>query len=143
MMLMRVFFVVVFLLLPGWAQSQSAEQKSAEAAATEIMNMFGSKNFQAIYNQKTSAFFKKFVHEGQFLANVTMGRAQLGSMTSSKIVDVQLSNYDPATKFKGVIYAVNFDNSYGGMRFFERIVVIKEADGAFRMSGFWGVPAAP
>jgi hypothetical protein len=76
-----------------------------------------------------------------FLANITMGRQQLGSPGEFKFVDMAYTQSDPTTGMKGEIYAFNYLTSYSAGKFYERIVVIKEKDGRFRLAGMWGAPA--
>ena len=47
------------------------------------------------------------------------------------------SQEDKESGFKGEIYGFNFLNKYENGKFYERIVVIKEEDGMFRISGIW------
>ena len=75
------------------------------------------------------------------MANMTVGRSQLGSANEARFVDMAYSQTDPTTGIKGEIYAFNYATSYTAGKFYERIVVIKEKDGRFRLAGVWGAPA--
>jgi hypothetical protein len=69
-----------------------------------------------------------------------MGRAQLGPASNSRIIDVQFSMEDPSSGFKGSIYSVTFASTYAVGQVYDRIVVVKDPDGHFRLSGFWATP---
>ena len=73
---------------------------------------------------------------------MAIGRQQCGAPTAEpKFVDLKYAQSDPATGFKGEIYAFNYLSSYAAGNLYEQIVVLKEEDGKFRMYGVWWVPA--
>ena len=117
------------------------ERQSAAQAARDIMSAFSDRQYKQIWDTQMSEVFQKQMTEDSFLANMSIGRAQLVKFSSSKIVDVQYSERDPATGYKGKIYAFTFLNIYAVGRFYERIVVNKENDGIYRLAGLWGSPA--
>lgn len=134
--------VVTGLLLLAAGFSLAADQDDARNAASDILTAIQGGEYSKLWDTKTSAFFKSKLTKDSFLANMTMGRQQLGSSTGApKFVDMAYSQNDPATGFKGEIYAFNYLSSYAAGKFYERIVVVKEQDGKFRMSGLWGAPA--
>ena len=132
-----VFISLALLSVPAAA----AEQQDAEAAAKAIISSLDGRQYKKLWDAQTSAFFKKQVSEDSFLANMSMGRAPLGKLLNSRFIDVSFSQHDPATGFQGRIYAFNYLNTYAAGKFYERIVVVKEPDGQFRLAGIWGNPA--
>ena len=88
-----------------------------------------------------SEFFRSKMTKNSFLANMTMGRQQIGAWTESKFIDMAYSQIDPASGTKGEIYAFNYLSTYTAGKFYERVVVIKEKDGKFRLAGLFGSPA--
>jgi hypothetical protein len=116
------------------------ERQDAIAAAKAIMASLTEKSYQHLWDEQTSNWFKQRINKDSFLANVTMGRFQVGKVKTSKVIDVTFTTTDPGSGFRGKIYTVNFSNSYETGDFYERIVVIEEG-GRFLMSGFNAVPA--
>ncbi len=43
--------------------------------------------------------------------------------------------------YQGTVYAVSYLNTYAAGRYLERVVVLKEKDGKFRLAGLWGTNA--
>jgi len=139
-MFVRIFFSI-FLTL-SWGISVAADQDDARRAASDILTSLRTGQYPKLWDSQTSEFFKSKLTRDSFVANMSMGRQQLGSPTGDpRFVDMAYSQSDPATGFKGEIYAFNFLCSYSAGNFYERIVVVKESDGKFRLSGIWGSPA--
>jgi hypothetical protein len=141
-MLSRIVTTLAFLVALHISAPVSAGQREdAIAAADAIMSLLVNQQYQQLWNQRTSAFFKKKVPESSFLANVSMGRGALGNFIEKSLADVVYADRDPASGFKGTIYAITFKTKYAAGSFYERIVVVLEQDGEFRMSGIFGTPA--
>jgi hypothetical protein len=136
------FFVLIAAIAGMTMPALAAEQDDATAATDEIMSLLASRQFSVIWDQKTSAWMKQqAINRDAFMANLTMGRAQLGSLVSSRFITSEFATQDPGSGTTGRIYANTYLNEYNVGKFYERIVVIKEADGRFRLSGLWGSPA--
>lgn len=134
-------FVATMLAL-SWGLSIAADQDDAKKAASEILTLLRSGQYTELWETQTSTFFKSKLTKDSFLANMAMGRQQLGNPTGDpKFIDMAYSKSDPSSGFKGEIYAFNYLSSYAAGSFYERVVVVKEQDGKFRMSGVWGAPA--
>lgn len=130
----------LFAFLPGMAIA--SDQDDATRAAKEILVSLHAKQFEKLWNTQTSPYFSKNLTKDSFLANLTMGRAQIGSLVESKFIDMSYSQIDPATGFKGEIYGFNFLTTYSSGKFYERVVVVKDTDGKFRLAGLWGTAAS-
>jgi hypothetical protein len=141
----KLFISLLILISVALAASTSfaGDREDAEKAAKQILTSLQSKKYEVLWNTQMSEFFRSKMTKDSFLANMTMGRQQLGTVTDSKFIDMAYSQVDPATGTKGEIYAFNYLNTYSVGKFYERIVVIKEKDGIFRLAGLWGSPAAP
>ncbi len=134
-------FVATMLVL-HWGSTVAADQDDAKKAASEILASLHTAQYTKLWDTQTSEFFKSKLTRDSFLANMTMGRQQLGTPTGNpKFIDMAYSQSDPSSGFKGEIYAFNYLSSYTVGNFYERVVVVKEQDGKFRMSGLWGSPA--
>lgn len=121
--------------VPGPARAD--ETADATRAAQSIMRLFGEAKYEEVWSRHTSTFFRQHSTKEQFLASVTGGRAPLGALSSSKPTSIDHFDRDSASGFVGQIYSVTFANSYNAGQFLERIVVVKDPDGQFRLSGFW------
>ena len=139
-LLLNLLVGVTLALAPQ--RSMAADKDDAEKAAMEIVAALQAKQFEKLWTSLTSDLFKAKVTKDSFVANFTLGRAQLGPAGESKLIDSAYSQTDPASGFNGEIYAFNYLNSYAAGKFYERIVVVKEKDGKFRMAGLWGTPAS-
>lgn len=142
---MKLAFFKLFFLLICFSVSaslQAADKDDAINASKNILNLLRSKQYEKLWNLQTSEAFKKNMTKNSFLANMTMGRQQLGELSESKLVDMAYSQKDPASGMEGEIYAFNYLNTYTNGNVYERIVVLKEKDGLFRLAGVWGAPAA-
>jgi hypothetical protein len=138
--LRALLFAFLFAVMP--LPSLAADQDDAAQAAKEILHSLREGQYTKLWDTQTSAFFKAKMTKDSFLANMSMGRQQLGKPGNSKFVDMAYSQSDPSSGTKGEIYAFNYLNAYAAGNFYERVVVIKEADGKFRMAGLWGSPAS-
>ena len=127
------------VILSGGAWSD--ERQSAIDASQGIMTSLSEGRYRLLWDTQISQFFKDLMTEEAFVANMSMGRSQLGKLVGSKIIDVQYTEHDPASGYKGNIYSTTFLNAYEIGGFYERIVVLKESDGTYRLSGIWGSPA--
>lgn len=136
-------FCAAALLALSWGLSVAADQDDARKAASEVLSSLRGGQYAKLWDTQTSAFFKAKLTRDSFLANMAIGRQSLGSPVGNpKFVDMAYSQSDPPSGFKGEIYAFNYLSSYATGNFYERIVVVKEQDGKFRMSGLWGAPAS-
>ena len=117
------------------------ERQSATKAARDIVSALSDRKFIQIWDTQMSQFFKDRITKDSFLANMSIGRSQIGNLNSSKIVDVRYTERDPASGYEGKIYSFTFLNIYAVGKFYEQIIVIKENDGIYRLSGLWGSPA--
>ena len=121
--------------------SAEAQSNKAEASARQLIGNLGAQKYQTVWDQETSGWFKQRTTENAFLANMTMGRASLGNLNKVTLVSTDHSIQDPTSGYQGDIYVFTFRDTYSVGDFFERIVVIKENDGEYRLSGIFGSPA--
>ncbi len=118
--------------------SSSVNKAASEKAARDILRLLSEKKYGDLWDIRTSDFIKLRKSKDAFVADMTIGRSQLGQLGESQLVSAEVTTYDPSTGYRGVIYAVTFINTYTSGKFFERFVVIKEKDGDFRLAGIWG-----
>lgn len=135
----KLFLVISFLAFSGLAIA--SDQDEATKAAKEILTSLQQMQLEKLWTTQMSEFYKSKMTKDSFLANLTLGRQQFGSPGESKFIDMAYSQTDPSTGTKGEIYAFNFLTSYAIGKFYERIVVMKDKDGKFRLAGLWGAPA--
>jgi len=139
--LLNGFLLAIALFAASSLPAIAGDQDDALKAAKEILTSLQQKKFETLWNNQTGEFFKSKTTKDSFIANLTMGRQQFGTPGESKFVDMAYAQSDPTTGYKGEIYAFNYLNTYAVGKFYERIVVVKEKDGKFRLSGLWGAPA--
>lgn len=119
----------------------AGDREDADKAAKAILTSLQTKNYEGLWNSQMSDFFRSKMTKDSFLANLTIGRQQIWPLVESKFIDMAYSQIDPASGTKGEIYAFNYLNTYTAGKFYERVVVIKEKDGLFRLAGLFGSPA--
>jgi hypothetical protein len=137
--LLTTFFVWL-LYLPLEARADDAVD--ATQAAKQILTMVAENRLNALWESQVSKWFKDRVSKDVFLANLSQGRMSLGgARLSSQVVDVNYTNQDVQSGYKGDIYYCRFLNKYPAGSFYETVVVLKEQDGGFRLSGLFAAPA--
>ena len=142
----KVLAVIVAILIPLFVPhaTEAAEKDDAISAAKAIRQSLAQGDYDILYDTQTSLFYRQRTPRAQFIQILKQGRAQLGPVQSTKQLSYQVSEDDAATGYKGTIYAVDYLCKYqGGAAFFERVVVVQDTDGKFRLSGIWAQPAPP
>lgn len=143
-MLSKRLAVPVVAALTGFAVCASADdnQKNSDAAvaaAKQILQLTAENKLNTLWDKHMSAVYKKVLVKDVFMQNLSMGRAQVGPQQSAKISAMAYLAEDQGVK--GDIYTITFETQYPAGKFFERVAVIKEGDGVFRLCGLWGAPA--
>jgi hypothetical protein len=140
----RFVLTIIASLLVGStscsAQPAAASENAAQKAAEDILQSLSNGEFKTVWDKKVSRFIKDRTSEDAFLSNMSMGRPTLGKLQSFTLVSREHASRDPASGFIGDIYSMTFRSKYPTGEFYERIVVLKEADGAYRLSGIGGSP---
>lgn len=138
-----IFRKLVFLLCVCIStNSFASDADDATSSASRILKKLQSNSFGDLWDNDTSAWFKVKMTRASFLANMSLGRAQLGPVLApSEFIDMAYAKSDPTVSFVGEIYAFTFLSTYQAGRFYEKVVVIKDPDGTFRLSGIFGAPA--
>jgi len=134
--------IIISVLTLNYGVAEATDQNDATNAATSILQSIHGHQFEKLWNVQTSQWFKEKTTEDSFIANLSLGAQQVGAAQDSKLVDISYSRSDPATGFVGEIYACTYITTYSVGKFYERVVVLKENDGKFRLSGLWGSPAS-
>jgi hypothetical protein len=146
MMIKNIALIVIVFIQIALTSATSHAQPSppgldqARIAAKDILDTMAKGMYQSLWDKKTSQWFKGKIEKNVFISNMSLGRPQLGNLTESEIISIDYATSDQATGYTGHIYAVNFRNKYTVGEFFERIVLIKESDGGYRLSGIFGSP---
>ena len=140
----RFIFMIIASLLVGSmscsAQTPAASETAAQKAAEDILQSLSAGDFRTTWDKKVSKFIKDRTSEDAFLSNMSIGRPALGKLQSFTLVSREHASQDPASGFIGDIYSITFRSKYPTGEFYERIVVLKEADGVYRLSGISGSP---
>lgn len=117
----------------------AAEADDAAKAAQEIMTILGKEQYELLYDARASKFLKDQVDRDKFLTNMMIGRASLGKLKESKLLNSAASDPEPTSGYKGKVYYFEYANTYANGKYRERVIVIQESDGKFRMSGLMGM----
>ena len=120
--------------------ARAADSDEAARAARQILAALQALQVEQVWDAQTSEFFKSRVSRDAFVATVTAGREPLGEPGRSDFLQMTTADADEATGYEGTIYAFSYRNAYDAGVYIERIVVIEDPDGEFRLSGLWGAP---
>jgi Protein of unknown function (DUF4019) len=134
---LAVLFVSLSLAMPLCVQAQD---ENAEQAAKEILRSLSKQEFKLVWEQKTSEWAHKNWSKDTFLASMSMGRPMLGELKGITTISREHTNTDQATGYEGDIYAIMFRSKYTVGEFYERVVVVKDPDGQYRLSGIFISP---
>lgn len=137
----KTMFLIALLLFATSSTVFSSDADDAKSVAGTIMSKISNGDYKDVWENHVSNWFKSKITKDSFLANLSISRSMLGNRQDSKLVDVAYSKNDPATGYQGDIYAFTYKNKYQSTTLYERIVLIKENDKGFVLSGFWGNPA--
>ena len=73
----------------------AGDREDADKAAKAVLTSLQNKNYEGVWNNQMSEFFRSKMTKDSFLANMTIGRQQLGTLTESKFIDMAYSQIDP------------------------------------------------
>ena len=119
----------------------AAEADDAENAVTAIRRAIVRQDFEDVYDNRVSELFKARVRKSEFIQNLKNGRATVGEQQAATLISHTFSEFDAATGYKGKIYAFDYHVKYEKATFYERLVVVRDPDGKFRLAGIWANPA--
>lgn len=130
--------VVVFagLLMCGW--SLAADVDEALKAAKEIRKAIQDKKYEEVWNTRMSKAYQSKTTKAAFIINLKLGRQQVGNFVKSTYVDMASGKAQPGSGFDGDVYTFNYQATYEAGNYYERVVIIKDPDGKFRLAGLWG-----
>ena len=129
---------VLIMVVPAMAEESVANSQKAAAAARTIINLAVENKLNTLWDKYTSQWFKSKTNKELFFQNLSAGRAQIGTPQSVKLSSIV---YATGTQdLQGDIYTIVFDTTYPIGKFYERVVVLKEQDGEFRLFGLWSNP---
>jgi hypothetical protein len=127
-----------FLAGPLSAQDSPEKSQKAVAAARTIMALAAENKVNTIWDKHVSTWMKKRADKAVFVQNLSFGRASVGKPTTVKLQDLKYASVEQ--DYKGDIYSITFETTYKVGKYYERIIVIKDDDGEFRLSGLSSVP---
>jgi len=112
------------------------ESLSASAAALAWLGLVDSGRYHDSW-QQMSAFARGAISADDFVQKLSDARGPLGQATSRK-----LSRSTPAAQVQGgpdgEYVVLEFDSEFAnGMALTERVTPVREADGSFRVSGYY------
>jgi len=128
------------VLALGLGHAAAEDKDDAATAARQILETLQTRHYEQLWDSQTSAFFQSKIDKDVFIDNLTVGRSRLGAAGESAFMQMTTASSDAATGYVGPIYAFSYRNAYEAGVFLERIVVVQDEDGVFRMSGLWAAP---
>lgn len=137
---MRRRFAVLLLALFATLPAMGSDTEDATAAARRVFDALGSQDYEKLYDSLCAQSLKKTLSKDDFVAQVAIARSRLGTPTSTTVVGAEEREADKTSGTEGRLWAVSFNNAYRKEQLRERLVMVKEADGQFRMAGIWATP---
>lgn len=119
----------------------AGEEDDARSAASAVRAAISNQEYEDLWNSRVSEFFKGKVQKAAFIQNLKQGRAQVGVARSVTPVSYTFAEVDSMTGYRGKIYSFDYHVKYEKAAFFERLVVVKDPDGRYRLAGIWANPA--
>ena len=127
------------------ARAESPED-AAQAAAESWLKLVDGGNYAGSWDH-ASASLKAAVKQGDWAQSLGAARAPVGALASRRVKSRQLSEKLPPTTrtIGGRVYTwsgngphvvVVFDSAFAGKASAETVIVAKDADGAWRVSGY-------
>ena len=137
----RRAIVIALASIPLLAKAD--EVAEARAAASAFRRAVANQRFEEAYDNLLSAFFKEKskTTKAAFVQNLRNGRALVGEVKKTTDISYTYAESDPVSGYKGKMYMFDYKTVYEKGSFTERLVVIQEADGKYRIGGLWSVPA--
>lgn len=117
----------------------AGEQEDADSAAKQVLDLLTSAQFPKLWDSQASKHLKKTVKRDDFLRDMQIGRANIGKLQDSQLVKSSVADADDGAGFKGRVYTAMYLNTYESGKFYERIVLVREQDGKFRLAGIQGM----
>lgn len=139
--LQSALLLIVCLLSLAGNHVFAGEEDDAQVAATSIRRSIANQEYDDLWDNRVSEFFKAKVRKSDFIQNLRQGRSQVGLARTVTPISHTYSEVDLATGFQGKIYSFDYHVKYDKVAFFERVVVSKDPDGRYRLSGLWANPA--
>lgn len=126
---------------PSPSQREPTDADVARSSAEAILQNLQSHEYEALWDRQTSDLAKRLMNREAFIAKMVADRGQLVATATPELISQGYTTVDPMTGYRGHIYSFDFLDRYSQGNLYERVVVVKDADGQFRFSGFWVVPA--
>jgi hypothetical protein len=112
----------------------SAQEANAQEAAQYILGQLAQPQYDLLWDQKVSDYAKSHMSKDAFVSRMAIARPQLGKLISFSTVSREHTMRDQLTGFEGDMYAITFRSKYEVGEFYERIVVVKDQDGQYRLA---------
>lgn len=135
----RSWLMAGFFVSAGY-EGAIAQESNAQQAAENVLRALAAQKFQHVWTDMTSDWGHKNWTQDSFLSTMTLQRPMLGNLLDLTVVGRDHFNHDPSTNVDGDIYVITFRSKYTAGEFYEKIVVIKDTDGQYRLSGIYGAP---
>ena len=136
-----VHICIGLLILVSSSVVKADDLDEAKSSVTTIKRLIAQGDYETLYDKHMSNNFKNQAPRPSFIQNMQQGRRMVGPIRESTFVSHTFSERDALTGYTGKIYSFDYLSKYEQSAFMERLVVIKESDGRFRLAGMWSQPA--
>jgi hypothetical protein len=120
------------------AVAHAGDPEDASAAASAILQSLNEQKYEFVWESQSSSYLRGKVQRDDFVSSMAIGRAQFGKLVETKMLNASSVDPDPNAGYDGKVFAVNYLNTYAAGKYLERVVLVKEADGRFRLAGLLG-----
>jgi hypothetical protein len=130
--------VAAGLILAAAGNAAEEPDKAAQAAAEKWLALVDAGDYGESWDQAAS-FFKRALTREQWVEAVGKARGPLGKLESRKLLGAKLLTELPNAP-KGEYDVIQYEAKFPGGPAVETITPMKDADGAWRVSGYYVRP---
>ncbi|ANN68145.1 DUF4019 domain-containing protein [Bordetella bronchialis] len=123
------------------APALATDLDDAQNAASQIREAVRQQQYNKLWEQLTSEYFKSITTKSYFVDSLKAGYAAVGAPVSVKNMSHTFMTTMPGLGFKGKFYYFDYYVKYAKAAFFERVVVMEDPDGEYRLAGLWATAA--
>lgn len=125
-----------FLFSPATATNVDDAKKAAQGVRKAIEE----KQFDTLWERQTSDVFKAKSSKLSFVTNLKNIAPQLQQFNSFRLMDANAAKAPTGSNIDGDLYTFNYQASNASETLVQSIIMVKDADGKFRLAGIWFTP---
>ena len=136
--LRSVMVAAITLVLASPLHAADGPEKAAQAAAEKWLALVDAGNYGESY-EAGAAFFRKALTKEQWVEAVGKARGPLGRLQSRTLLGAKPMTELPGAP-KGEYVVLQYEAKFAGQTAIETITPMKDADGVWRVSGYFVRP---